>query len=179
MRRDEGEVFEMRGRIAIAAVLAVFAASGGTLTVAPSFEGARQSHYQGCTRAATGAAADGADHEFGYATLVVELDLRFMRVDVHIDAAGVNVQEQERCRVPSLEQFIGERLFQRIFHHLALDPAPVDEEDLHPFVVAGISRCGNKTRQAAPFFLCRLSFDGDQTPCHLGAVKREDRRLQA
>ena len=61
MQRDEGEVFEMRGRIAIAAVLAVFAASGGPLTVAPSFEGARQSHYQGCTRAATGAAADGAD----------------------------------------------------------------------------------------------------------------------
>ena len=61
MRRDEGEVFEMRGIISIAAVFAVFAASGGPVTVAPAFEGGRQSHYQGCTRAATGAAADGAD----------------------------------------------------------------------------------------------------------------------
>ena len=56
---------------ALVEVFAVCAASGAPVTLTPSFEGARQSNYQGNTRALTGAEADGADFVVTYTKTAV------------------------------------------------------------------------------------------------------------
>ena len=101
-----------------------------------------------------------------------------MRVDVHVHAARVDLQEQKRRRMPSFEQLVRKRLFQRVFHHLALHPSSVDEEHLHPLVVARIGGRRNEACEAAFAVRSRLSFDGHQTLGHLRAIEGQNRRSQ-